>query len=83
VTTVAIGIDIGTPGARCVGGDKGGRVMAAAISWDPLLVPMLQCPEQHPGHWWQAPRLVLGEVYTELYRKTAPDMHRLSALAIQ
>jgi xylulokinase len=62
VTTVAIGIDIATTGARCVGVDESGRVLAAASAAYPLLMPMPQWTEQDPARWWQAARMVLAEV---------------------
>jgi xylulokinase len=59
---VAIGVDIGTTGARAVGVDEHGRVVAAASSAYPLLTPRPQWTEQDPARWWQATREVLAEV---------------------
>ena len=59
---VAIGLDVGTTGARAVGVDEHGGVAAAATSEYPLLAPRPQWTEQDPAEWWRASREVLTEV---------------------
>jgi xylulokinase len=60
--TVAIGLDIGTTGARAVGVDEAGNVIAAASSPYPLLTPRPQWTEQDPAEWWRAAQMVLAEI---------------------
>jgi xylulokinase len=62
----AIGIDIGTTGARGVGVDEGGRVVATATSGYPLLSPRPQWTEQEPAAWWQAAHTVLTEIVSSI-----------------
>jgi len=62
VTKIAIGIDIGTTGARGVGVDEAGRVIAAASSPYPLVSPKPQWTEQDPDQWWRATRIVLAKI---------------------
>jgi len=59
---VAIGVDVGTTGARAVAVDEGGSVVAARTSEYPLLTPRPRWTEQEPQDWWEATREVLGEV---------------------
>lgn len=56
---VAIGVDIGTTGARAVAVDETGAVVAAATSEYPLLTPRPRWTEQDPAEWWRASREVL------------------------
>jgi xylulokinase len=58
----AIGIDIGTTGARAVAVVESGAVVAAQTSEYPLLTPRPQWTEQEPADWWRATREVLAEV---------------------
>jgi xylulokinase len=62
VTKIAIGIDIGTTGARGVGVDETGQVIAAASSPYPLITPKPQWTEQDPAQWWRAAQIVLAKV---------------------
>jgi xylulokinase len=59
---VAIGLDVGTTGARAVGVDERGGVVAAATSEYPLLTPRPQWTEQDPAEWWRVSREVLAAV---------------------
>jgi xylulokinase len=58
--TVAIGVDVGTTGARAVAVDEHGVVVAARSSEYPLLTPRPQWTEQDPAEWWRATRKVLA-----------------------
>lgn len=60
--TVAIGVDVGTTGARAVAVDEDGAVVAAQTSEYPLLTPRPQWTEQEPAEWWRATREVLAGV---------------------
>jgi xylulokinase len=59
---VAIGLDVGTTGARAIGVDEQGGVAAAATSEYPLLTPRPQWTEQDPAEWWRASREVVAAV---------------------
>ncbi|MGZ8662125.1 MAG: xylulokinase [Actinomycetota bacterium] len=63
--TVAIGVDVGTTGARAVAVEAGGGVVAARSSGYPLLTPHPQWTEQDPSGWWSATREVLTAVSGE------------------
>src|SRR5919201_112403 len=56
----ALGVDIGTGGARCVGVAESGDVVAQASSAYPLLTPRPGWTEQDPAEWWRATEEVLG-----------------------
>src|SRR5919201_565555 len=56
----ALGLDIGTGGARCVGVAESGDVVAHASSAYPLLTPRPGWTEQDPAEWWRATEEVLG-----------------------
>src|SRR5919201_3056078 len=56
----ALGVDIGTGGARCVGVAESGGVVAQASSAYPLLTPRPGWTEQDPAEWWRATEEVLG-----------------------
>jgi xylulokinase len=60
--SVAIGVDVGTTGARAVAVDKQGDLVAAKTSEYPLLIPRPQWTEQEPAEWWRATREVLAGV---------------------
>lgn len=60
--TVAVGVDVGTTGARGVGVDERGRVIATATSAYPLLTPRPQWTEQDPADWWAGVTQVVGAV---------------------
>jgi xylulokinase len=57
---VAIGVDVGTTGARAVAVDERGAVVAARSSGYPLLTPRPRWSEQEPAEWWRASREVLA-----------------------
>jgi len=51
---VAIGIDVGTTGARAVAVDERGEVVGAQTATYPLLTPRPRWTEQDPDEWWRA-----------------------------
>jgi xylulokinase len=59
---VAIGVDVGTTGARAVAVDEGAAVAAAETSEYPLLTPRPRWTEQDPAEWWRATSEVLAAV---------------------
>src|SRR5262245_53373155 len=62
---VAIGVDVGTTGARAVAVDEAGDVIAARTSDYPLLTPRPQWTEQDPADWWWGTCEVLAAVSGE------------------
>jgi xylulokinase len=58
--SVAIGVDVGTTGARAVAVDERGTVVAARSADYPLLTPRPRWTEQDPAEWWRAVREVLA-----------------------
>lgn len=64
--TVAIGVDVGTTGARAVAVDEEGRVAATASSPYPLLTPRPQWAEQDPQDWWTGVLEALDRVVRRL-----------------
>ncbi|MGH2527469.1 MAG: FGGY family carbohydrate kinase, partial [Actinomycetota bacterium] len=60
--TVAIGVDVGTGGARAVAVDEHGAIVSASTSEYPLLTPRPQWTEQDPAEWWRATREALAAV---------------------
>ena len=60
MTRIAIGVDIGTTGARAVAADERGRVVAVRTADYALLTPRPGWTEQDPGEWWRAAREVLA-----------------------
>lgn len=58
--SVAIGVDVGTTGARAVAVDEHGSVVASASSAYPLLTPRPMWTEQDPAEWWRASGEVLA-----------------------
>jgi xylulokinase len=54
--SVAIGVDVGTTGARAVAVDEQGDVVATRTSEYPLLTPRPRWTEQDPHAWWDATR---------------------------
>ncbi len=60
--SVAIGVDVGTTGARGVAVDQDGRVVGSATSSYPLLSPRPKWTEQDPAEWWAGATGVLGAV---------------------
>lgn len=64
--TVAIGVDVGTTGARALAVDEQGSVLAAATSAYPLLTPRPRWTEQDPADWWGGVREALGRVAREV-----------------
>ncbi len=59
---VAVGIDVGTTGARALAVDEHGLVVAARTAEYPLLTPRPLWTEQDPADWWRGSREVLGAV---------------------
>ena len=57
---VALGIDVGTTGARVVAVDETGAVVGVHSADYPLLTPRPQWTEQDPAQWWRAVTQVLG-----------------------
>ncbi len=68
---VVIGLDIGTTGARALGVDEAGNVVADASAEYPLLTPRPGWTEQHPEDWWRAAREVLGKVGAAVHGRVA------------
>jgi len=62
---VALGIDVGTTGARAVAVDERGTVVAVRTAAYPLLTPRPQWTEQDPAEWWRGVREVLSGIATE------------------
>jgi xylulokinase len=60
--TVAVGVDVGTGGARAVAVDEHGAIVSTATSEYPLLTPRPQWMEQDPAEWWRATREALAAV---------------------
>ena len=59
---VAIGVDVGTTGARAVAVGEDGVVVASLTAGYPLLTPRPRWTEQDPEAWWRAAREVLAAV---------------------
>ena len=59
---VAIGVDVGTTGARAVAVGEDGVVVASLTAGYPLLTPRPRWTEQDPEAWWRATREVLAAV---------------------
>lgn len=64
--SVLLGLDIGTGGARAVGVDENGGVVAEASSEYPLHSPRPGWSEQDPADWWRASEEVLRRVVDEV-----------------
>jgi xylulokinase len=64
--TVAVGVDVGTTGARGVAVDEAGEVLAGVTSTYELRTPRPLWAEQDPGDWWRAVQVVLGRLAGEL-----------------
>lgn len=64
--TVLLGIDVGTTGARVVGVEVGGEVVADASEGYPLAAPRPGWAEQDPADWWAATHRALEKVIGEL-----------------
>jgi xylulokinase len=60
--SVAIGIDVGTTGARAVAIGEGGDVVATRSAGYPLSTPRPRWTEQEPEDWWRATREVVGAI---------------------
>jgi xylulokinase len=58
--SVAVGVDVGTTGARAVVVDERGGVVAVRSAAYPLLTPQPRWTEQEPTAWWRAVREVLA-----------------------
>jgi xylulokinase len=68
---IAIGLDIGTSGARALVVDGAGDVLATAAATYPLHTPAPGQAEQSPDDWWDAARQVLAEAWATAGR---PDL---------
>ncbi|HEX8861258.1 MAG TPA: xylulokinase [Actinomycetes bacterium] len=64
--TVAVGVDVGTTGARGVAVDEAGEVVAGATSTYELRTPKPLWAEQDPADWWRAVQIVLGRLAGEV-----------------
>jgi xylulokinase len=64
--TVAVGVDVGTTGARGVAVDEAGAVVASAGSGYELRTPRPLWTEQDPEDWWSATKAVLRHLAGEL-----------------
>lgn len=60
--SIAIGLDVGTSGARAVAVDERGAVVAARSSDYPMHTPRPRWTEQDPADWWTASCEVLAGV---------------------
>jgi xylulokinase len=60
VTRIAIGVDVGTTGARAVAAAERGEVVAVRSADYPLHTPRPGWTEQDPADWWRAAREVLA-----------------------
>lgn len=63
---VAVGVDVGTTGARGVAVDEAGEVVADATSAYELRTPRPLWAEQDPADWWRAVQIVLGRLAGEV-----------------
>ena len=61
----AIGLDIGTSGARALVVDVRGRVKGSAAAPYRLRAATPGAAEQEPADWWEAARETLGEAWRE------------------
>jgi xylulokinase len=64
--TVAVGVDVGTTGARGVAVDEAGDVVASATSAYGLRTPRPLWAEQDPQDWWRGVEVVLGRLADEV-----------------
>ncbi|MBJ7596754.1 MAG: xylulokinase [Candidatus Nephthysia bennettiae] len=62
MTTLLLGLDAGTTGARAVAVDESGKLLASASAGYELSMPRPGWTEQDPALWWEACRRVLAEV---------------------
>ena len=63
--SVAVGLDVGTTGARAIAADHQGTVVAARTAGYPLLTPRPRWTEQDPDEWWRASCDVLSAIATQ------------------
>jgi len=68
--TVAVGVDVGTTGARGVAVDEAGEVVASATSAYELRTPRPLWTEQDPRDWWKGVEVVLGRLAAEVGSRT-------------
>lgn len=54
MSSVVLGIDVGTTGVRTLAVAPGGQILAAATAEYPMFSPHVGWAEQEPEHWWQA-----------------------------
>lgn len=62
MSSLLVGVDVGTTGARAVAIDPDGAVVADATAEYPLSQPRPGWSEQDPEDWWQATQEVLAAV---------------------
>jgi xylulokinase len=70
---VAVGVDVGTTGARATAVGQDGGVVAARTAGYPLLTPRPRWTEQDPAEWWRATHEVLRAVADDC-RKAGHDV---------
>ena len=63
--SVAVGLDVGTTGARAVAVGDDGTVVAERNAGYPLLAPRPRWTEQDPTEWWRASCEVFGAVASD------------------
>jgi len=68
--TIAVGVDVGTTGARGVAVDEAGEVVASATSAYELRTPRPLWTEQDPRDWWRGVEVVLGRLAGEVGSRT-------------
>ncbi|MEM7736585.1 MAG: xylulokinase [Deinococcota bacterium] len=84
--TIALGLDVGTSGARVLAVDDSGAVIAETTQSHPLLTPQPGWTEQNPSDWWQASCQALQEMMSKLSEHTvvgigmAGQMHGMTPL---
>jgi len=62
MTSVAVGIDVGTTGVKAIAVDADGAVVARSESGYALSTPHAGWSEQNPEDWWRATQVALGSL---------------------
>jgi xylulokinase len=65
VSTILVGIDVGTTAVKGAALDETGAVLAVAEAGYPFTTPRPGWVEQDPEHWWQATQSVLGQLRSQ------------------
>tara|TARA_B100001123_G_scaffold433001_1_gene556900 strand:+ start:5578 stop:6456 length:879 start_codon:yes stop_codon:yes gene_type:complete len=66
MSTVVLGLDIGTGGSRAVlVGDEGQVVAAATVAHSPFVSPKTGWAEQEPDDWWRAAQQAIQQVLSK------------------